>query len=127
MTLLTLCVTSVFCPGSPFDPGYYIRARPEDVSTVPFYENTTHNFITTEDNLYYFNSTFHSISNYTSTEENISVETPSSQVSIALLMAGIIGARVGKCEIKSRLSKKLVDKSLRCKTVTKQIRKKTEI
>lgn len=98
VTFLTLCVASVFCPGSPFDPGYYARARPPEVNPEILFENSTNDFLYLYTNLN--NTTVHSVSNFTSTEQTTIAQTPSSYISIAFLMAGIIGARVGKSVIK---------------------------
>ncbi|XP_052783314.1 solute carrier family 40 member 1-like isoform X2 [Mya arenaria] len=96
LTSLTLCVISVFAPGSPFDPLYYIRDKEMDLPlhSTPRQLQLAMNYSTTTlSHFQIVNSTDVFISN--TTLGTLDAEGPSSLVSISLLMAGIIGARVG--------------------------------
>lgn len=88
---LTLCVVSIFCPGSTFDPLYYTRSKDEftQITTVSNQEEmiTTTSMYVNSSSMYYINSTTDG-----SGDSQPVVE---SHVSISLLLAGIIGARVG--------------------------------
>ena len=95
---LILCVASVFCPGSPFDPGYYTRARPKDVvihQPNSDFINTTRNFHASIDQLSYHNTSMYNKSAATFPLTTSTQTTSLSYVSITLLMTGIISARVG--------------------------------
>ncbi|XP_053374081.1 solute carrier family 40 member 1-like [Mercenaria mercenaria] len=81
---LTLCVISIFCPGSPFDPLYFSRYSKVINNT----ETITESYLST----FYTNNT---TVNVTSEPTTAPAPFASSYVSISLLMTGIIGARIG--------------------------------
>ena len=105
---LSLCVASVWAPGSPFDLGYAAKTG----STVPDVSNTSYLSHTTPQVVVLINSSegaaSYDINGYIVTAENVTsaisddvstagmVSVPNSVISIWLLLAGIIGARCGK-------------------------------
>ena len=102
ITSLTLCVISVFAPGSPFDPLYFTRSKEQHLVVR---ENTTSAVLMTSSN----NDNYPQVSDSTRSQSVVNstwsdlnilepmVESgPSSYVSIALLLTGIIGSRAGK-------------------------------
>ena len=102
---LVLCVISIFAPGSPFDPLFFIKSDTEHVvnhdrestaafiTTVSAYEvsNGTERYLKSQSIL---NSTGYSIA-VTSTEPS-KFDIPTSYVSTGLLLAGMIGSRTGE-------------------------------
>jgi len=106
LSSLTLCVISVFMPGSPFDPLYFTRETAEDTATaltgnnayipsIPSFKNNTLP-VYTENVMDDVTSTV----TWNQTSLHVFEDTKThSQVSIALLMAGIIGARIGNVNL----------------------------
>ena len=106
LSSLTLCVISVFMPGSPFDPLYFTRETAADpvltgnnayIPSIPSFKNNTlpvftENLIDDVTSTVTWNQTSLPVFEDTKTH---------SQVSIALLMAGIIGARIGNLNLLS--------------------------
>ena len=104
---LSLCVASVWAPGSPFDLGYAKTG-----STVSDVSNTSYLLHTTPQVVVLINSSegaaSYATNGYNATAENVTsaisddvstagmVSVPNSVISIWLLLAGIIGARCGK-------------------------------
>ena len=100
---LILCVISVFAPGSPFDPLYFMREKEthlapgETGTTVVFmastvaYNDSFPDILNTTDSWSIINST---VTNSNVTETHIK-QGPTSYVSVGLLLAGIICSRAG--------------------------------
>ncbi|XP_060598850.1 solute carrier family 40 member 1-like isoform X2 [Ruditapes philippinarum] len=80
---LTLCVISIFCPGSPFDPLYFSRNSNAEIDSENLIEYTT----SFSNNITTFNVTTEPMTD--------SASAVTSYVSISLLLTGIIGARIG--------------------------------
>ena len=82
---LTLCVVSIFCPGSPFDPLYFSRTSNVKTDNTDSLELSTPSFS-------------NNITAMNITTEAMPTEGPvvTSYVSISLLLTGIIGARIGR-------------------------------
>jgi iron-regulated transporter 1 len=84
---LTLCVISIFCPGSPFDPLYFSRNSNAEIDSENLIEYTT----SFSNNITTFNVTTEPMTD--------SASAVTSYVSISLLLTGIIGARIGKLKL----------------------------
>ena len=101
---LTLCVVSVFCPGSPFDPLFFTRSREEyttnsDKNTSDFFISFVSSNGDTNRTVSYSNVTLsNSISTMPNSYEVVGEHghSTASYVSTSLLLAGIIGSRAGK-------------------------------
>ena len=85
VSFLCLCVASVWAPGSPFDPLF----RNQMQESVPYRNDTLHIDITTFTNLTQTNVT-------TFPHDKSESSTSVTNISVWLLMAGIVGARCGK-------------------------------
>ena len=98
---LVLCVISIFAPGSPFDPLFFIKSNVINdrgstaafVTTVSANEvsNGTERFLNPQSIL---NSTEYNF--YDISTEPSKFNIPTSYVSTGLLLAGMIGSRTGK-------------------------------
>lgn len=86
LSSLSLCVVSIFCPGSPFDPLYFSTDRNVEIMTFNVTESPTSMLNST---------TSTSFQNSSSISPVTSDPYVSSYVSISLLFTGIIGARIG--------------------------------
>ncbi|KAL4222354.1 hypothetical protein ACF0H5_018393 [Mactra antiquata] len=92
---LTLCVVSIFCPGSPFDPLYYSRKGNDDIVLPTTESYQTSSIALLNDSMLSSKINVTTDDGTTAMVTDRSLPVVSSYVSISLLMSGIIGARIG--------------------------------
>ena len=104
ISALSLCLMSIFAPGSPFDPKFFSHSLPPcpedtlgETSVVPLYAQSVRSLALASKYEAYDEVVFSlADSNSTDIPDCIPVEKSSSYLSISLLMAGVVGARFGK-------------------------------